>query len=210
MLGNHLLGNPGAGDSALGNLLGNGGGRIGQLGTAPIVDAEDHIDDLVVSGPVHGHLEFVDDGLPKPRLAARPADPDPPLIHLRHSAVDDVTGEPHQEADLRGRPLPVLGRKGVEAQVPHTRLDGPSYGVEHHRLGGTVPLGAFHSPLLGPTPVPVHDDTHVPGYGLTGKAGNAVRIREGRPGHIQGCVVNLVKTHGHESNRRREWMGRSR
>ena len=59
MIGNHLLGDAVSGNSAVTHLSCNGCTGIGNLGTTTIVDAEHHIDDLVVLGAFHCHFKLV-------------------------------------------------------------------------------------------------------------------------------------------------------
>jgi hypothetical protein len=69
--------------------------------------------------------------------------------------------EVQQEADLLGRPLPVLGRERVHRQVPDPELERTLDGVEQRLLPGLVPGVALQPALVRPPTVAVHDDGDV-------------------------------------------------
>ena len=98
MVGNHLFSHAVAGNLAIAHFASDGGAGVGDFSTATIVDAEHHIDDLVVLGTLLGGLKLVDHRLPQLGATAGPAHAHTPLVHLFHAAVDDLTREAHEEA----------------------------------------------------------------------------------------------------------------
>ena len=109
-------------------------------------------------------LQSVNNRFPQFRLAATPPDVHSPLVQQLRAPRQDVTGVAHDEADLCGRALPVFRREGVDGKITHSRVDGPGDRVEKRVLAGSVSFGARKSPIIGPAPVPVHDDGDVAGY----------------------------------------------
>ena len=126
-------------------------------------------------GQLLGDLELLDDRGPQARATPHPAHPHAPLVELVATTTDDVAVEAHEEADLVGPALPVLGREGVGRQVRHTGLDRPGDDVEQGGLAGLVALGARQSALVGPASVAVHDDRDVTGNLCRRKAWAAAR-----------------------------------
>ena len=100
VLSNHLLRHAIARDLAVTNLACNRCARVRDFGATTIVQAEHHIDGLVVLRLLLCHFQLVDHGLPQLRPAARPAHAHAPLVHLIDATVDDVTREAHKETHL--------------------------------------------------------------------------------------------------------------
>ena len=164
-------------------VLGDPHDRVGDLGPPAIVDAEVEGQAGVVLGEFLRDLEFVDDAAPEPRTPAHPAHPHAPRVELIPAAADDVAVEPHEEADLLGRAPPVLRGEGVGGQMRDAQLDGTGDDVEQRRLAGLVALRPGQAALVGPAPVAVHDDRHVPGDDLAGKR-RGPGARGMREGHL--------------------------
>ena len=99
------------------------------------------------------------------RQSRRPSEADAhvALVQLVPPAHEDPLVEPHEVADLVGRPLPVLGGEGVDGEPLDAELERALDGVEQGLLARGVALGAGQAPLLGPPPVAVHDDADVGG-----------------------------------------------
>ena len=195
MIGNHLFGHTVAGNPAVTHLTRDGCAGVGDFGTASIIQAEHHIDGLVVLGALLRHLKFVDDGLPQFRAATGPAHAYTPLVHLRHTTVDDVAREAHEEAHLLRRALPVLSGERVQRQVAYARFDGTGNGVEYHRFGGLMAVGADQSALLRPTTVAVHDYAHMARYLVLREIGNNRRIGKRSRRNVKRLVVHVLKSH---------------
>ena len=97
-------------------------------------------------------------------------------VHAAHDAERDVVVEQrlqlapqvllqerHERRDLEARPLPVLGREGVERQRRQLEARGRLDGRPHGRDPRAVAFHARQAPLARPAAVAVHDDGHVPG-----------------------------------------------
>ena len=210
MVGNHLLSHTVAGNLAIAHFASDGGAGVGDFSTATIVDAEHHIDDLVVLGALLGGFKLVDHRLPQLGATAGPAHAHTPLVYLFHTTVDDFTRETHEEAHFLWRALPVFSGERVQAQIPYTGFDGTGDSVEHHRFGGLMAIGADHAALLGPTTITVHNHTDMAGYLVLGEVGNTSGVAERSCGNVQRRVINVLKSHTHESIKRSERIGRSR
>src|SRR6185436_6897369 len=101
-------------------------GRIGDFGPAAVVDTHRQRHHGVVPGQLLCDLELLDHRPPQPRAPTHPADADAPVVEDVAAAADHVAVETHQESDLVGRPLPVLGGEGVGRDVLDTDLDRSS------------------------------------------------------------------------------------
>ena len=127
---------------------------------------------------------------PEPRAAARPADAHAPFVELVAAAVQHVAVVAHEESDLVGRALPVLGRERVDGEVLHADLDGARDDVEQRRLPRLVSLDAREAAAVRPPAVAVHDDRDVLGHGAPGqrRAGGCRSSRRGdRAPHPCAC-----------------------
>ena len=94
-----------------------------------------------------------------PVAAADEADAHLALVQLVGAAHRQRLVEVHQEADLGGRPAPVLGGEGVHGQPGQAGVEPP----RRCRTGPPPPRGPCCEAALGPGPaaVAVHDDGHV-------------------------------------------------
>src|SRR3954453_7260507 len=103
------------------SLVGRGG--IEDLGPAAVVEGDEQRDPIVPGGlglgPVHSVREFVADAF----TPADEAHPDALLVELRRLTVDALREHRHQAIDLLLRPGPVLGREGVDGELPDAELD---------------------------------------------------------------------------------------
>ncbi len=145
--------------------------RVGQLGAAPVVDAELQGERGVVLGHLLGVLQLGDDALPQPPGPPGPAHAHAHGVQLVAPPPDHLAVEAHEEADLVRGALPVLGGEGVGGEVLDPQLQRALDHVEQRALTRFVALGAGQSPLLGPAAVAVHDDGDVPGHELLGELG---------------------------------------
>ena len=195
MLGDHLLRHTIAGDLAVTHLTCDGCARVRDFGATTIVQAEHHVDGLVVLGFLLRHFQLVDDGFPQLRTAAGPAHAHAPLVHLIDTTVDDVTREAHKETHFLRRTLPILRGERVQRQVAHARFDGAGDGVEHHRFGRLMAVGADESALLGPTAVAVHDHADVARNLVLWKIGNDRRVGKRCRRNVKGFVIHVLKSH---------------
>ena len=87
----------------------------------------------------------------------------PIVVEVHPAHAHHVAVETHQEADLLGRTLPVLGGEGIEAEPLDPEFDCAADDVDHHRLARLVPLGAAQPALGGPAAIAVHHDGDVIG-----------------------------------------------
>jgi hypothetical protein len=92
--------------------------------SVPVVDAHRERENVVVARELLGELQLLDHRRPQPRAATGPPHPHSPLVELVSAPVQHIAVEAHEEADLVGRPRPVLGRERIDAQVLDTDLDG--------------------------------------------------------------------------------------
>ena len=74
--------------------------RIGDLGSAAVVDAHREGEIRVAGRQPLGFLELVDDRLPQAWATARPPDSDTEIVHLVSTSADHITVEAHEETDL--------------------------------------------------------------------------------------------------------------
>ena len=114
-----------------------------------------------VLGPLHPRQEV----LAQP---VAPADEDHPAVVLvegGHLGVDHLDVQPHEPFHLFGGPAPVLGREGVEGELPDAQiarlLDHAAHGLHSGPVTGAHRQVAATSPAT----VAVHDDGHVVGLG---------------------------------------------
>ena len=87
--------------------------------------------------------------------------PDAVLHHLLELRREIVPEEAHERGHLVARPLPVLGRERVEAQVRNAETPRRLDDLLHRLLAAPVARNARQAALGRPAPVAVHDDGHV-------------------------------------------------
>ena len=76
-------------------------------------------------------------------------------------ALDVGAEDPHQALDLGERPLPVLGREGVERQVGDAEVGTGPDDLGHAPRAARVAVETVHAARRGPAAVAVHDDPDV-------------------------------------------------
>ncbi len=101
--------------------------------------------------------------------------PDAVVHDLGALAVEVVAEQVHQAAHLVRRPVPVLGREGVQGEGRQPELARRARHVAHRVGTPPVALQAGETPLLRPAAVPVHDDADVAGERPGGDLGAQVR-----------------------------------
>ncbi len=83
------------------------------------------------------------------------------LVQLLELAAQVVAQQPHQVADLVGRPRPVLGREGEQRQDGNAELARAAHDAAH-RVGAAAMAGdARQAARLRPPAVAIHDDGDV-------------------------------------------------
>ena len=159
-----LFGNAARTQATHRDILGDGSGSIRQLGPTAVVHAHDEVEGLAVRGCPVGLLQRVDDALPQLGPAPAPPHVHAPLGELVGAPREYVGGVVHDERDLGGRALPILGGEGVDAQVTHARVDRAGNRIHEGILPRPMPLGAGQAAAVGPASVAVHDEGDVRGH----------------------------------------------
>ena len=137
---------------------------VDDLGPAPVVEGHGQGAPPVAGGQLDRLVHAPQHPLGHPPVAAAgEPDPDPLLVQLVAPAHQQALVEPHQVADLVGRPAPVLGGEGVHGDPGDAEVEGPLHRVEQGGLTGGVALGAGQAPAGRPPAVAVHDAGHVGG-----------------------------------------------
>ena len=103
-----------------------------------------------------GDVELLDHAAPHAGPRTDPAHPHAHVVQVLAAPADHLAVEPHQETDLLGAALPVLGGERIHRQVLDADFDCPAGDVDEHRFTHLVTLGAVQAALGGPPPVAVH------------------------------------------------------
>src|SRR5690606_6313264 len=106
-----------------GHLPCNGAGSVGDLGTAPVVDAHRESHRRVIARQLFRVLKFRDDGLPQFGTTPGPPHANAPLMHLVAAATDDISIESHEKTHLIRASLPVLRAECISADMAHADLN---------------------------------------------------------------------------------------
>ena len=150
-------------DTAGGGVPGDLLRRFCDLGAATVVHAIVHGDHIVVEGHLLGDVEFLDDTAPHPCPGTDPAHPHTHHVEVLPPSAHHFAVETHQESDLVGAALPVLGGERVNRKVFDSQFDCAAGDVDEDRLTHFVAFGAAQAAAGCPPSVAVHDDGHVPG-----------------------------------------------
>ena len=178
--------------------------------TVAVVDA--HVEDeLGVAGrQVLGGSQLLEDGGPQTGGPADPADPHPPCVEVVALGPQHLAGESHDEANLGGAALPVLGGEGVGGQLRHAYLQRSGDDVHEGGLPRPVAFDAGQAARVGPPPVSVHDHRDVPRHDRQPRRPGARGVRGRRDGfapravsrRLRACRRHAVSTSLRERTRR--------
>ena len=78
-------------------------------------------------------------------------------------AVDRLTEDLHQRADLTGVAAPVLGRKGVQGQELNSKIETPFDTAPNGLCAFQVSTAPGPSSLFGPPSIAIHDNRNMSG-----------------------------------------------
>ena len=145
---------------------------IDDFGPAPVVERHGERAPSVVSGEADRLVHPSEHPLGHPPVAPPgKADADPFVVELVAPTKQQALVEPHEIADLVGRPAPVFGGEGVHGDPGDAEVEGPFDGIEEGGLTGRMALGPGQPPAGRPPPVAVHDTGHMGGNGAAGHLG---------------------------------------
>ena len=132
--------------------------RAGQLVAPAVVDGDREVEAAAVAGALLHRLH-------QPAQAGRHpvAHADEPHPHVVapqpvHLGEDILAEDLHQPLDLGERPLPVLGREGVEGEVGDAEVGTGLDDLGHPPRAARMARNAAETAGLGPAAVSVHDD----------------------------------------------------
>jgi hypothetical protein len=140
-----------------------GGGRGGDLGPRAVVEGKDHGHVGVADSQVLGSPDLSAQAVRHPGIlaVAEKAHPHPQFVQLVAPPGEQILLEAHEELDLLGGAVPVLGGEGEDREPLDPQAEGAVDHVEQRLLAGGVAGGAGQAAGGGPATVAVHDDGDV-------------------------------------------------